>query len=38
MNRREAIQKVSWILGGTIIGSSLFLEYLPESGEKQRFD
>ena len=27
MDRREALQKVSWILGGTIIGSSLFLEY-----------
>ncbi len=26
MNRREAITQVSWILGGTIIGSSVFLE------------
>lgn len=26
MNRREAISQVSWILGGTIIGSSLFLD------------
>lgn len=25
MNRREAITRVSWILGGTIIGSSIFL-------------
>jgi hypothetical protein len=25
MNRREAIQKVSWILGGTIIGSSIII-------------
>lgn len=27
MNRREALKQVSWILGGTIIGSSIFLEY-----------
>jgi len=26
MDRREAITHVSWILGGTIIGSSIFLE------------
>jgi len=26
MDRREAITQVSWILGGTIIGSSVFLE------------
>ncbi len=26
MDRREAITQVSWILGGTIIGSSIFLE------------
>ena len=38
MNRREAIQKVSWILGGTIIGSSLFLEYGCNSGTQQSLD
>jgi hypothetical protein len=38
MNRREAIQKVSWILGGTIIGSSLFLEYGCNSGTQQTTD
>ncbi|WP_276359729.1 gluconate 2-dehydrogenase subunit 3 family protein [Daejeonella sp. H1SJ63] len=27
MNRREALKQVSWILGGTIIGSGIFLEY-----------
>ncbi len=36
MNRREALKQVSWILGGTIIGSSIFLEYgcntTPEKG------
>lgn len=26
MDRREAITQVSWILGGTIVGSSIFLE------------
>ena len=26
MDRREAITKVSWLLGGTIIGANLFLE------------
>lgn len=26
MDRREAITRVSWILGGTILGSSVFLE------------
>ena len=38
MNRREAIQKVSWILGGTIIGSSIFLEYGCNSGTQQGSD
>ena len=27
MDRREALKQVSWILGGTVIGSSIFLEY-----------
>jgi hypothetical protein len=38
MNRREAIQKVSWILGGTIIGSSIFLEYGCNSSTQQGSD
>ncbi len=38
MNRREAIQKVSWILGGTIIGSSIFLEYGCNSSTQQTSD
>lgn len=38
MNRREAIQKVSWILGGTIIGSSIFLEYGCNSSTHQTTD
>lgn len=32
MNRREALKQVSWILGGTIIGSGIFLEYGCNSG------
>ncbi len=36
MNRREAIAQVSWILGGTIIGSSIFLEYGCQSSPEQR--
>ncbi|MBM3401186.1 MAG: gluconate 2-dehydrogenase subunit 3 family protein [Bacteroidetes bacterium] len=38
MDRREAIQKVSWILGGTIIGSSIFLEYGCHSNTQQTAD
>lgn len=26
MNRREALARVAWILGGTVVGASLFLE------------
>ncbi|WP_395625703.1 gluconate 2-dehydrogenase subunit 3 family protein [Daejeonella sp.] len=39
MNRREAIAQVSWILGGTIIGSSLFLEFgcSPSTEQKPVF-
>ena len=36
MNRREAISQVSWILGGTIIGSSLFLEFGCSSSPEQK--
>ena len=36
MNRREAISQVSWILGGTIIGSSIFLEYGCKSSSEQK--
>lgn len=35
MDRREAITQVSWILGGTIIGSSVFLETGCKSSLKQ---
>ncbi len=35
MNRREAISRVSWILGGTIVGSSIFLEAGCKSDTKQ---
>jgi len=38
MDKREAIQKVSWILGGTIIGSSIFLEYGCNSSTQQVSD
>lgn len=41
MNRREAISRVAWILGGTIIGADLFLEMscTPKSGNvNQLFD
>lgn len=38
MNRREAIQKVSWILGGSIIGSSLLLEYGCNYGTQKTLD
>lgn len=39
MNRREAISQVSWILGGTIIGSSIFLEFgcKPSMAQKPVF-
>lgn len=36
MNRREAISQVSWILGGTIIGSSIFLEFGCSSSPSQK--
>lgn len=36
MNRREAISQVSWILGGAIIGSSLFLEFGCSSSPEQK--
>lgn len=36
MNRREAISQVSWILGGAIIGSSIFLEYGCNSSPVQK--
>src|SRR5690606_187211 len=26
MNRREALSRVAWIMGGTVIGANLFLE------------
>lgn len=26
MNRREALQRVAWIMGGTVVGANLFLE------------
>jgi hypothetical protein len=35
MNRREAITQVSWILGGTIIGSGIFLESGCQSSPEQ---
>lgn len=38
MNRREAITQVSWILGGTIIGSGIFLEAGCKSGIEQTKD
>lgn len=38
MNRREAITQVSWILGGTIIGSGIFLESGCKSGTKKVTD
>ncbi len=36
MNRREALSQVAWILGGTIIGSSLFLEYGCSASPEQK--
>lgn len=36
MNRREAISQVGWILGGTIIGSSLFLELGCSASQDQK--
>jgi hypothetical protein len=36
MNRREAISQVGWILGGTIIGSSLFLEFGCSTSPEQK--
>lgn len=36
MNRREAITQVGWILGGTIIGSSLFLELGCSNSSQQK--
>ncbi len=38
MNRREAISRVSWILGGTIIGSGIFLEAGCNSSPEQAAD
>lgn len=35
MDRREALKQVSWILGGTIIGSSIFLEYGCNTGKEK---
>ena len=35
MDRREAITQVSWILGGTIIGSGIFLETGCKSNTEQ---
>lgn len=33
MDRREAISRVAWLLGGTVVGANLFMEYgcQPES-------
>lgn len=36
MNRREALSQVGLILGGTIIGSSIFLEYGCNASPKQK--
>lgn len=33
MDRRKALKQVSWILGGTVIGSSIFLEYGCNTGK-----
>lgn len=39
MNRRDALARVSWILGGTIVGSTVFLEACkPEAEKKQAGD
>ncbi len=35
MDRREAITKVSWLLGGTMVGASIFLETGCKSTPKQ---
>lgn len=35
MNRREAIQRVAMLMGGVVIGSSLFLEGCSRSATKQ---
>ena len=35
MNRREAIQRVAMILGGTVIGANLFLEGCTRSATKE---
>ncbi|HBW81741.1 MAG TPA: twin-arginine translocation pathway signal protein, partial [Sphingobacterium sp.] len=34
MNRREAIQRVAMLMGGTVIGASLFLEGCQRSASK----
>jgi hypothetical protein len=34
MNRREALQRVALILGGTVIGANLFLEGCTRSATK----
>jgi len=36
MNRRDALARVSWILGGTIVGSGLFLEGCKSAPEKTK--
>lgn len=38
MDRREAIAQVSWILGGTIVGSSIFLETGCKTSNKKAAD
>jgi len=35
MNRREALERVAWIMGGTVIGGSLFLEGCTRKAAKE---
>ncbi len=38
MNRREALTRVAWIMGGTVIGAKLFLEGCTQPASKEVAD